>query len=422
MNSEELKNILKNGEESYNPQAWESLSKKLDLAMPVSNSSFFSSTNIFIAGISALIIGVGIYFLTTSTGSVYKSEELKVKSEKLGIKNETSTDSISPNSVDSASQNTTNSVSKHLTSSVSKNSNAVLNFEKKNVKPDLITPVTEDTRDKKQVEVKQFDNDNQTKFILPKIKKFYCSNEEITIKNENNSPLSIFDDTDNVEVSILGKDTKTFKLKKSGKYYFRNPKLDNTKVDYIFSDAFEIISPKTIDFYFEREIIYDKGLPYITLSTKDFYQNTSWKSSKGIFTEQAENTKLRVFNKGNYEVSLTQIDENSCKSTKTETISIDEEYNLMAPNAFRPLDLDDRTNHFIPFALTKRNVQFEMIILDPQTGRIVFKSNSDENAWDGIDINTGELVGVNKSFIWKVNLKNPEVKEKSEYTGTILRL
>ena len=42
--------------------------------------------------------------------------------------------------------------------------------------------------------------------------------------------------------------------------------------------------------------------------------------------------------------------------------------------------------------------------------------------WDGIDRNTGKLVDENKSFVWKVILENPEINEKPEYIGTVVRL
>ena len=424
MNSEELKHILKTGEEQFNTAAWEKMSQKLDVIMPVKKVSIFSPKNLIFSGAAVVALVAGIYVSTNNT----ESKKEQISSAKVGkispIKKENENQLISKKSRDNSisSQNISEEKVKLNQSEDLKNQEQ-FSTDLKNPLLPVLPIYTNDTRDKIQLETKQTDRDNQEKFVLPIVRKFYCKNEEITLKNDNSSSsLDIFDDTDNMEVSILPNQSKTFKLKKAGKYTFRHPKLDGSKVDYIFVDAFEIINSKTIDFAFENEIIYEKGLPYINLNSKDFTSNSSWKTTKGLISEQSENTKLRVLNKGKYEVSLNFVDENLCKSTKTETISIDEEYNLMAPTAFIPTDNDARKNRFIPFALTKRNVQFEMIILDPQTNRIVFKSNSAENAWDGIDMNSGELVGVNKSFIWKVVLKNPEPKEKSEYTGTIVRL
>jgi hypothetical protein len=99
-----------------------------------------------------------------------------------------------------------------------------------------------------------------------------------------------------------------------------------------------------------------------------------------------------------------------------------EDYNLLAPTAFRPSSNDPRNNHFMPFALTQRSTGFELMIIDPETGRTVFKSTSAENAWDGTDMNSEQADKVNKSYIWKVKLIQPERGEKSEYSGTILRM
>ncbi len=424
MNSEELKHILKTGEEQFDSLAWEKMSRKLDILMPVKKVSFFSPKNLILSGAAAVAIVAGIYVSINNTQSKKELISSDNTDKTSSIKKENENQVISEKSTESSnsSQNISEEKLNLSRSEDLKNQDGFSSDTKNTLLPGLPIYANEN-QDKKQAENKQIIIENQEKYVLPNVQKFYCQNEEITLKNDNSSSsLDIFDDTDNMEVSILPNQSKTFKLKKACKYNFRHPKFDGGHSNFSFVHAFEIISAKTVDFSFENELIYEKGLPYINLSAKDFTSNSSWKANKGLIVDQTENTKLRVLNKGKYDVSLNFVDENSCKSTKTETISIEEEYNLMAPSGFRPLDLDARTNRFIPFALTKRNVQFEMIIVDPQTSRIVFKSNSAENAWDGIDMNSGELVFVNKLFIWKVILKNPEPKEKSEYTGTIVRL
>ena len=76
----------------------------------------------------------------------------------------------------------------------------------------------------------------------------------------------------------------------------------------------------------------------------------------------------------------------------------------------------------MPYALLIRNTPFSMIIIDPSDGGIVFSSNDASNAWDGNDKRNGKMVAPNKAYIWKVNITNPEQKEKQEYKGTIVRL
>jgi hypothetical protein len=101
---------------------------------------------------------------------------------------------------------------------------------------------------------------------------------------------------------------------------------------------------------------------------------------------------------------------------------VEEDYNLLAVNAFTPTSWDSRNTHFIPFALTQRNTPFKMIIIDPADGAILFETASAELPWDGTDRNTGKMVEQNKSFVWKVILERPESNEKPEYIGTVVRL
>ena len=112
----------------------------------------------------------------------------------------------------------------------------------------------------------------------------------------------------------------------------------------------------------------------------------------------------------------------ACKTTITKTISVENDYNLLAVNAFDPFSNDIRKSTFMPFALLKRGTQFTLIIIDPSDGGIVFSSSDASNAWDGNDKRNGKMVAPNKAFIWKVTISNPEQKEKQEYKGTIVRL
>jgi hypothetical protein len=76
----------------------------------------------------------------------------------------------------------------------------------------------------------------------------------------------------------------------------------------------------------------------------------------------------------------------------------------------------------MPYALSKRNSAFSLIIIDPDNGGIIFESSDASNPWDGIDKRNGKLVSESKTFIWKVTLSSPEKNEKAVYKGTITRI
>ena len=63
-----------------------------------------------------------------------------------------------------------------------------------------------------------------------------------------------------------------------------------------------------------------------------------------------------------------------------------------------------------------------MIVIDPINGAVIYETSNSDQAWDGVNKNSGELVEKNKSFVWKVILQQPEKGESPEYMGTIVRL
>jgi hypothetical protein len=71
--------------------------------------------------------------------------------------------------------------------------------------------------------------------------------------------------------------------------------------------------------------------------------------------------------------------------------------------------------------LTIRNTPFVLTILDPDNGGTVFTSSDASQSWDGIDRRTGNLVPLDKAYIWRVVLSSPSKGEKSIYKGTIVR-
>ena len=76
----------------------------------------------------------------------------------------------------------------------------------------------------------------------------------------------------------------------------------------------------------------------------------------------------------------------------------------------------------MPYALSKRNSAFSLIIIDPNDGGMIFESSDYSKPWDGIDKRNGKLVSESMIFIWKVTLASPEKNEKAVYKGTIIRI
>jgi len=169
-------------------------------------------------------------------------------------------------------------------------------------------------------------------------------------------------------------------------------------------------------------VFFDNGIPTLTFKVSGNENPVQWETSaKGC---EVQNGDLLVHPYQDKQVTAIArtTDMNGCPIEEKTTLRVEQTYNLMAPTGFYPNDFDQRKNRFMPYALTKRNVGFELIIVDPNNGGIVFKSNDATHGWDGIDQRTGEMVPENSVWPWRVILQQPNQGENKEYTGTITRL
>ena len=105
---------------------------------------------------------------------------------------------------------------------------------------------------------------------------------------------------------------------------------------------------------------------------------------------------------------------NGCTSSHTESINIEEDYNLLAPNAFTP-NGDPTNNNWFPRALDVLDYSFTMNIYS-KNGKLVYTTKH-KTPWDGQDQNSGETCQEG-FYIWHVLLTN-ENGEKEEYQGHI---
>jgi hypothetical protein len=168
-------------------------------------------------------------------------------------------------------------------------------------------------------------------------------------------------------------------------------------------------------------INYEDGTPRIKVNAECNACDISWSSNGTLQHKKSRSVELLAFKGQTYTISAqAQLD--GCSSTEKIKITANEDYNLLAVNAFNPQSRDDRNARFMPYALTIRNVRFEMLIIDPDNGAVVFKSTDAQNQWDGIDQRNGQLIPAQKAYIWKVVIQDPLPDEKSTYTGTIVRI
>jgi hypothetical protein len=168
-------------------------------------------------------------------------------------------------------------------------------------------------------------------------------------------------------------------------------------------------------------INYENGTPRIRINAESSGSEITWSANGTLLNQKNRSVDLLAFRGQTYTITAqAHLDE--CTTTEKIKVTANEDYNLLAVNAFNPESRDERNATFMPYALTIREVRFELLIIDPDNGGLVFKSTDAQNPWNGIDQRNGQLVGVQKAFIWKVVLQEALPNEKTTYSGTIVRI
>jgi len=169
-------------------------------------------------------------------------------------------------------------------------------------------------------------------------------------------------------------------------------------------------------------ISYETGVPVVHIAAESSAQQIVWTSSNGnLINQKSKSVELYAWKQQTYKVSA-KLSQEDCNLSESIQIQQDQTYNLLAVNAFNPQSRDERNARFMPYALTIRDVQFQLIVIDPDNGSVLYKTSDAQNAWDGIDQRNGQLIPAQKAYIWKVVLENPMPGEKNTYTGTIARI
>lgn len=128
----------------------------------------------------------------------------------------------------------------------------------------------------------------------------------------------------------------------------------------------------------------------------DLSSNTSvwtWNfgdEASSVNTVTAQNPIHSFTGVGNYRVTLTTYSEYGCIDTITKFINVDNVFYFWIPNAFTP-DKNGINEVFKPVGYAFDPNSYSMEIMD-RWGRMIFKTNNFEVAWNGKDNNAGELM------------------------------
>lgn len=408
-----IKESLNGFEVPYDAAAWSAMSKRLDQAMPISGKS---NLKWYLGGaaIVALIASSTIFWSTneekpTATRNLASNTNKKVNTVQVKTSNPTAT-TVNTSAAKSIDQKQT--TAQTTTSEINQENNFSLLDG-----PLSYTQLAKPSAMMNEDEPSKSVLDPMVELMKPDVPEIanMCLGETSVIKNTNKQELTILGP--NGILTIKGNSTYTLSPESEGTYaigYMEN-NLFQSKETFVVKPL-----PKA-DFTIDNSYPYENGVPTINLSThaQGVAHQWSFEGQKGL--NFGTETKAHFFYKGEYDISLTVTGSNSCKSTVTKSVQIDETYNLMAHNVFDPMSSDNRLNSFMPTGLAQRSVDFRMIIIDPTDGAIVFETSDVSNPWRGLDKRNGQMVSANKAYIWIATLNNPLKGENPEYKGTIVR-
>jgi hypothetical protein len=409
-----IKESLNGFEVPYDAAAWSAMSKRLDQTMPTSGGSNL----IWYLGGAATVAVIVTTVLLWPSADVEKSQHITSTSTEKVKETEdqvhTSKGTSSQSSIQDAS--TTEAPVKNTTNGTS---NPVSFDPAPNIfdNPIDYIKVKENSFMKEDEPVNSI-FDPIIEIVAPSVPSLanICLNETTTINNTNKQELTVVGP--NGITTIKGNTSLQFTTDSEGIYNlgFMVNGIFNSKESFVVKPL-----PKA-DFTIDETYNYENGVPSMNLSTNSQGVAHAWAFEGQSGTTSGTETKAHFFYKGQYDITLTVTGSNSCKTTATKSVQIDETYNLLAVNGFDPMSSDNRINSFIPRGLVERSADFRMIIIDPTDGAIIFETSDVSNPWRGLDKRNGQMVSANKAYIWKVTLNNPLKGENPEYKGTIVRL
>jgi hypothetical protein len=421
-----FKDIFKEHELPFDPAAWDQLSKRLDVVMPVNKPK--NNWKWYLGGAAILLSASGLLWklssektnidlpATNATSTTVKANE----TEGMNPSNES-------NDVNQTSFNSNSQGSEKSTASINQSQSQEIAFTETSSSSEsdpgkVNQKMSYDMKTDNPVPTKNSDpiiTGNNSSAVYPAVKDL-CEGESIWIKNDNSQDLFL---TDNSKVYPISAGKRiNFTGENAGNYYFGHTV--NGKIQYSKTPDFRVKEGMKADMSIDLDTKYEQGVPTVNLQASSNENATYTWSIEGSKIElRGKEVKAHLYKKGTYDVVLTaEPKDNSCPASVKKQIRIEEDYNLLAVNSFWPNSNDPRNSTFMPYALKERNVDFTMLVIDPTNGATLFETNDATNGWTGINKMNGQLVDENKAYIWVVRIKNPLPDEKAEYKGTIVRL
>ena len=421
---QKIKQSLDQHKMPYNGAAWTAMSAKLDAKMPVTPKSNF---RYYVAASAIIVVAVASFFAFNEFNSDAKDKSTKT-AHVIENKEHSETQSNSTYPENSSNVENNNSIINNVADINEEDETTVNVVEASNgvvqTQNDANNSNEPNTNDNSNNQVNNIDSNNASNseemngatattttstLLMPKINAV-CVGDVVKVENKNDETLVI--EGNDLYYIIPANATRNVRVKASGNHTIKG--LNNVSNE----TKFFVKESPVVDFTIDSDTKFEEGIPSTSVESTVPGQSFVWIANGRKST--GRNSEAHFYEKGNHDITLTVTGSNGCKASETKSIYIEEKYNLMAVNSFMPASNDTRKNRFMPYALTQRDVKFDLIIIDPIDGHVVYQTKDASAGWDGIDSKTGSMVSYESAYIWKVVIENAEINENNEYVGNII--
>ena len=420
-----FKEKLENFEAPHDNSAWEAMNERLDARQPSTGTSTWKwvlATSIVAA---TAIIGI-VLFNSNDTTTDQKHDLSKVDTPQNEDVSKSTDDATSETVQKKSTDSASNKVVTYNDAASSEHKDEHLpplpetNNDLGHSTNDKDSEDKDMTEDNGDHEVSDLPNHiqqsatNDRKYRIGQLSSHHiCHGEQVVIMNKGAK-------NEVVKFEING---ELKSLKKAHKFSWKPDASCNIQ---FLDEANNIIGTESIrvherpepDFTVESNI-FENGLPVTICETFDDYQQVIW-DFDGQIRKQGTKAKHHFLEKGDHDVTLQVTNKNGCVGQKIKTIHLDKKYNLLAVDAFKPHSSNPKTNTFMPFSLTQRDVAFTLTIFDPNNNDVIYQTTDANEPWDGTDQRSGKMTSSEKVYVWKVQLENPLPHERSVYSGTVV--
>ena len=153
---------------------------------------------------------------------------------------------------------------------------------------------------------------------------------------------------------------------------------------------------------------------YVSLVDDELGESVNWEIAQ-LYKTNTNSFKYSFKEKGAYALTCTLTGRNGCKHEIKQNIVIENDYNLLAPNAFSP-NGDLLNDYFIPKALLVDTKPFTMSIYN-KAGALMYQTNEATRPWDGL-YTKDRTQAPSGIYIWVVEQTN-EFGETEVYQGHV---